>query len=95
MSLLYPPFVASTRLMAAAKSQPPMGAGAQGSGVLLLQGALLDLGFKLPRSIRKAGKPDGIFGQETTKAVIDFQKSRKLKNVDGVVGRETMEALDK
>lgn len=96
VALLYPRFRASTQLLAAAKSQPPpIGRGAHGGGVLMIQGALLDLGFKLPRSTRKTGKPDGIFGQESAQAMSDYQKSRKLKNVDGVVGRETMEALDK
>ena len=42
---------------------------------------------------RKLGiSTDGKFGNDTYKAVVSFQKSKKLK-VDGVVGKDTWEAL--
>jgi peptidoglycan hydrolase-like protein with peptidoglycan-binding domain len=95
VSLLYKPFASSSGLIAAAKNNPPLAQGAHGPAVLLIQGALLDLGFKMPRSTIKTGGPDGVYGRETTKVVTEYQTSRKLKNADGVMGRDTMLALDK
>jgi peptidoglycan hydrolase-like protein with peptidoglycan-binding domain len=93
--LLYQPFASSSRLVAAARSNPPLAQGAHGPAVLLIQGALIDLGFKLPRSTVKTGTPDGIFGRETTKVLGEYQTSRKLKKVDGILGRDTLLTLDK
>jgi hypothetical protein len=95
MFLSYPPFAASTVLMAAANNRPPIGHGARGGAIRLIQGALLGLGFQLPRSTRRSSSPDGHFGKETAQAVIDYQKSRKLKKTDAIIGRETMAALDR
>lgn len=41
-----------------------------------------------------SGKPDGVFGAKTQKAVIDFQKNNKLK-ADGIVGKNTRDILNK
>ena len=38
-------------------------------------------------------KADGIFGNDTLKAVKKFQKSKKIKPVDGIVGEDTAHAL--
>ena len=94
MALKYKPFAASKQLVNAAKSNPPVGKGAHGSGVYLIQGALIDLGFELPISTRKHHRPDGIYGKETSQVVLQYQTLRRLKKPDGIVGRETMEALD-
>lgn len=60
----------------------------QGTHVLLIQEALLELGYELPDY-----GPDEKFGSETKKAVIEFQKDNGL-NPDGVVGFKTLNALD-
>ncbi len=68
------------------------GIGSGGSHIRIIQQALLDAGFSLP----KYGV-DGVFGNETKAAVKAFQVARKLpkKEQDGVVGPLTMEELDK
>ena len=58
---------------------------ASGNITRILQQRLTDLGFNT-KGI------DGIFGQNTKKAVMNFQKSRKLL-VDGIVGRNTWSKL--
>jgi len=40
-----------------------------------------------------AGPVDGIFGEGTQQAVIDFQRSADLEHVDGMIGPETWSAL--
>ena len=59
--------------------------GASGKITRILQQRLTNLGFNT-KGI------DGIFGQNTKKAVMNFQKSRKL-SVDGIVGRNTWSKL--
>jgi peptidoglycan hydrolase-like protein with peptidoglycan-binding domain len=71
----------------------PLKKGARGTGVRLLQGGLIDLGYKLPRSTQKAGVPDGIFGIEVTDIVAKFQSAQKL-TADGFVGKVTLSRLD-
>jgi Putative peptidoglycan binding domain len=61
--------------------------------VALLQGALIDLGYKLPKSTRKHGAPDGLFGYETELSLLSFQGSNELV-ADGIAGRRTVEQLD-
>ncbi|MEP0263094.1 DUF4157 domain-containing protein [Dokdonia sp.] len=65
--------------------------GSKGSHVRIVQQALLDAGFKLPKH-----GVDGVFGNETKKAVKDFQTASKLpkKEQDGIVGKITMSKLD-
>jgi len=62
--------------------------GSKGEAVRQLQENLIALGFQLP----KYGA-DGIFGDETEKAVKDFQYTWGL-TVDGIAGPETMAAMD-
>ena len=59
--------------------------GSTGEGVKELQSNLNKIGYNLV--------VDGIFGQKTEIAVIDFQKKYNLK-VDGIVGNETSNAID-
>lgn len=63
--------------------------------VRLLQQALIDLGFPLPKSTAKYDSPDGDFGSETDDAVRRFQ-SREFptESPDGKVGRNTLSRLD-
>jgi peptidoglycan hydrolase-like protein with peptidoglycan-binding domain len=93
MTLQYPPFSASVQLLTAANNHPPLRRGFSGPGVQLVQSALLDLGFPLPRSTRKHGVPDGIYGQETEDATKKFQTTNHLK-VDGSIGKVTLTTID-
>jgi len=63
----------------------------KGDHVKLLQEALIDLGFPLP----KFGA-DSDYGGETVTAVKDFQKKAGMseKDQDGIVGRKTIGLLD-
>jgi peptidoglycan hydrolase-like protein with peptidoglycan-binding domain len=67
--------------------------GTQGDSVARVQQALMDLGEPLPL----AGA-DGIFGEETTEAVLRYKTRRNLRSpdgsIDGVVGPLTMGTLD-
>lgn len=52
-----------------------------------LQTALAMLGYEV-------GEPDGVYGAQTEKAVIAFQKKKKLE-ADGLVGPQTARAINK
>lgn len=62
--------------------------GNSGPAVILIQQALIDAGFPLPRF-----GADGDFGNETRTALRDFQRTSGLA-ADGKVGPATMSALD-
>lgn len=66
--------------------------GSRGDHVQLLQGALVDLGHKMPISLRPKGKPDGTYGSETVAAVVAFQKKNSITS-DGIAGKETLANL--
>lgn len=93
MALTSPRFTSSRRLVAASRNRPPLRQGDRGRAVHLVQAALLDLGYAMPRSTGGAFSPDGIFGEETTRIVKAFQRSRRVGD-DGVVGHDTMRELD-
>jgi len=59
----------------------------RGTDVVELQTKLNDLAYNV-------GKADGIFGSMTKQGVINFQKAHSLV-VDGIVGRITVESLNK
>lgn len=61
--------------------------GMKGKEVVTVQNYLIKNGFL-------SGKPDGIYGKQTLKAVKEFQKTAKLP-MDGVVGEKTFSALKK
>ena len=67
--------------------------GESGEGVEVLQQALIDLGIAMPRSTRKTGFSDGVFGEETASALRSFQARERLER-DGIAGRETLRRLD-
>lgn len=64
--------------------------GSRGEPIRKLQGALIDVGFPLPRF-----GADGDFGSETKNAVLGFQRSSGLtgNDVDGIVGPITLGLL--
>jgi hypothetical protein len=68
--------------------------GEEGEAVRLIQQALIDLGCPLPISTREHGSPDGIYGPETEGGVRVFQRFEPPLRVDGIVGKNTMTALD-
>lgn len=93
MALTSPRFAGNARLQAASENRPSIRFMEQNrEAVAILQQAFIDLGFPMPRST-KAGKPDGIFGQETLDTVKAFQRKHALTQ-DGVVGRQTLGKLD-
>jgi peptidoglycan hydrolase-like protein with peptidoglycan-binding domain len=95
MALQCARFSSEPDIVRASTNSPPLRRGSHGDGVLVLQLALIDLGFAMPISTKNgASLPDGIFGAETLKAVMAFQKANGLV-VDGVVGAHTLERLDK
>ena len=63
--------------------------GSTGTAVVKVQQALLDLGFQMPRF-----GADGSYGDETVAAVKSFQSSKGLRPIDGIIGADTMRALD-
>jgi hypothetical protein len=81
------PHPASKRVVAgAAAVVPTIRLGQTGRAVKTLQLDLHRLGFSL-------GKPDGIFGPDTRRAVVAFQRAHGLQQ-DGVVGPRTAAKLN-
>ena len=70
---------------AAALSSSTLSIGSRGEEVRKLQQALIDLGYL-------KGKADGIFGNQTYKAVVSFQHAKKLTE-DGLAGKKTQALL--
>ncbi len=95
MTLSYSKFNRNLALLSAEKNSPALRRGSRGAGIQILQQALIDLGFYMPRSIRRNGSPDGIFGSETVGKVRDFQSANKPLVDDGIVGGNTIRRLDK
>lgn len=94
MALNSPRFRWSSRLQQAERNSPPMRRGERGQAVRLIQQSMIDLGIDpMTISIKRYGSPDGIYGNETKAAVRKYQQSKSLSQ-DGVVGRNTMRALD-
>ena len=86
--LTSPRFSGDNVLEACFDNERLLSVGSQGNAVTKLQQALVDAGFPLP----KFGV-DGIFGSETRTAVRDFQQASGIL-IDGLVGPQTMGALD-
>jgi peptidoglycan hydrolase-like protein with peptidoglycan-binding domain len=95
MALTSPRFKSSTTLHRVESGATLLKNGSSGRAVHLVQFALLDLGFTMPRSTgNAASSPDGIYGDETTQVVKLFQKGVPGLSQDGVVGQKTIRALD-
>lgn len=95
MPLTYAPFKAKESIRNAANNSPPLKLGKKGAGVKVLQGGLIDLGYTLPKSTKKTGYPDGIYGRETESVIRLFQTDSKLPLKDGIAGKNTISLLDK
>jgi peptidoglycan hydrolase-like protein with peptidoglycan-binding domain len=94
MALVIPRFSTNLQLLAASENKPPLHQGAKGEGVAILQQALVDLGFNMPKSTAGGTKlPDGIYGQETVATVKAFQSANRLET-DGIAGRQTLSRLE-
>lgn len=105
MALTSPRFKNNLRLQSAAQNSPPLKIGEIGAAVQILQEILVFLGHKLPRSTRKDGHLDGVYGLETAHAVAAFQRKTNIKKAtpkgaagylvaDGVAGKLTLETVD-
>lgn len=86
-------FSAQPQLTQAAANTPSLKRGMHGTGVAEVQNVLHDLGFSMPISFAKH-KADGIYGTETEAVVRQFQQRHGLA-ADGIVGRNTIAALDR
>lgn len=86
-------FATDLQLQQAAENAPPLRIGSGGGGVARLQQALVELGHKLPISVKPDGTADGKYGGETDKAVREYQTKNKL-TPDGVAGRDTLTRMD-
>ncbi|MEM9224479.1 MAG: peptidoglycan-binding domain-containing protein [Pseudomonadota bacterium] len=99
MPLTSPRFKENAQLKSAFANSPWLKKGSKGVGVHLMQFALIDLGFPMPKSKGKKGlSPDGDFGDETRAVVKKFQASLlggPAVADDGVVGQHTMGKLDR
>lgn len=95
MPLLSPRFKDEPELRKVEGGQLLLKDGAHGRHVHLLQMALLDLGFLMPRSTKSQSySPDGIHGPETSDTVRAFQRTSPPLKPDGIIGPNTIRALD-
>lgn len=68
--------------------------GESGHAVRLIQQAMIDLSIDpMTVSTRRYRTVDGIYGNETKQAIRKYQRSKRLSD-DGIVGQNTMRALD-
>ncbi len=93
MSLTSPRF-SSSRQLIAASTGTPIRQGASGRAVHLVQMALIDLGYPMPRSTTSQNySPDGKFGNETRDKLIAFQNANRI-TPSGIIDRDTITKLD-
>lgn len=93
MALVSPRFK-STRKLIDASLGTSIRPGASGRAVHLVQMALIDLGYAMPRSTGNPDySPDGKFGSEMTEKLRAFQNDNNI-TPSGIIDRNTMLALD-
>ncbi len=92
VNLRSPRLAGNARLQDAFDNNKPVHMGESGDAVVKIQEILIESGIAMPISTA-SGAPDGIFGQETRQAVIQYQGSHGL-GTDGAVGRQTLGAMD-
>lgn len=93
MVLRHQPFADSKQLLAVMRGAGPIGKGARGPGIKLLQSGLIELGYELSRATRKSIEPDGVFGSEMRQVVESFQAAQAIR-ADGRVGKITLSRID-
>ena len=81
----WPGVVAAVASFGRAIGRYPLRRGARGNVVMFIQQRLSDLGFS-------PGRPDGVFGRKTHRAVRQFQESRGLV-ADGVFGSRSYRVM--
>jgi peptidoglycan hydrolase-like protein with peptidoglycan-binding domain len=95
MALSSPWFKDDPDFINAAENDPPLMKGDMSPAVGILQQALIELGYPLPKSTQVYGRPDSDYGSETKAAVQAFQRAHGLAGeADGRVGRNTLAKLD-
>jgi len=92
-------FASNQRLQRAAENAPPLTRGEPDrTAMSLVQEALVDLGYAMPRSTHPDGSMDGIYGSETEDIIKQFQRRHGLLGAsgqpDGIAGRNTLHKLD-
>jgi len=65
----------------------PLSLGSTGAIVLMIQKTFNSIGYEL--------ESNGVFDKHMVDVVRDFQEQRKISELDGVVGVETMIELDR
>lgn len=96
MPLTSPRFKDNTELRKVELGQSLLKRGSRGRHIHLVQAALIDLGFPMPIStMSQSFSPDGIYGNETTGTVRDFQRSTHVLQPDGIIGPRTLGELDR
>ena len=93
MVLRHSPFADSKQLVAVMRGAGPIGKGARGPGIKLLQHGLIELGYELARATRKGVEPDGVFSSDMRRAVENFQTAQAIR-ADGRVGKITLSRID-
>lgn len=94
MALTSPRFRWNSRLQQVENNNPVMRMGEQHHAVRLVQQSLIDLGYSMPVSTQKYNSPDGMFGKESRAKAHQFQSDTAGLSADGVVGKNTIKALD-
>ena len=94
MNFICTRFSSNQDIIKAGNNSPSLKQGARSEAVRIVQMALIDLGFVMPVSTaNKKTLPDGIFGNETVRILIAFQRANGLV-ADGIVGAKTLARLD-
>ena len=95
MALSSPRFKNESELRRIDANQAALRLGARGRHVHLVQMALIDLGFAMPISTGSNDfRPHGQYGRETESTAKAFQRGTPGLAQDGVVGPNTLRALD-
>jgi hypothetical protein len=96
MALTSHRFMSSDTLKNVDANRSVLQRGSTGRPVHLIQMALLDLGYAMPRSTGNSNySPDGIFGEETHQIIKKFQRDTRSLTDDGIVGQKTIQELDR
>lgn len=94
MSFICSRFSSNVDIVKAGNNNPSLKQGMHSEAVRILQLGLIDMGFPMPVSTgNNKTLPDGIFGHETVRVTMAFQRLNGLV-ADGIVGGKTLTRLD-